>query len=237
MNWKKWIPLFIIIVLMGIAYFSGIPEYLMFDHLKTHRENLLASIEAHPILSSILFMLLYISIVTLSLPGGAILSVVGGFLFGTLVGVILVVVSASIGATLIFLAAKTALGDVLKHKAQPFLQKMERGFKKNAANYLLFLRFIPVFPFWLVNIAPAFFQVRLWTYVWTTCIGIIPGSYIYTQAGTGLGAIFDTGEAFTVGAIFNIQMRIALIVLGVFALIPIFVKPLVKKFGKKKSDR
>jgi len=236
MSWKKWIPILIIIAFMAAAYFSGVTDYLTFDNLKAHREKLLTLINAHPLVSPLLFMLLYIVTVALSLPGGTILTLIGGFLFGIPLSTVYVVIAATIGASLIFLAARTALGDILKRKAGPFLSKMEKGFQKNAASYLLFLRFIPIFPFWLVNLAPAFFQVGLWTYVWTTLLGIIPGSYVYTQAGSGLGAIFDTGESLSLDSIFNPQIKIALVVLAVFVLIPIFVKPLIQKF-RKKNDR
>ena len=236
MNWKNWTPILVIILLMTTAYFSGAAEYLTFDNLKIHREKLLKLIEDYPIISPLLFMLLYIVVVTLSLPGGAILTSIGGFFFGIPLGTVYVVVAATIGASLIFLAARTALGDILRRKAGPFLNKMEKGFQKNSASYLLFLRLIPLFPFWLVNLAPAFFQVRLWTYVWTTFIGIIPGSYVFTQAGSGFGAIFDAGKEFSLSSVFNIQIKIALVVLALFVLIPIFVKLLIQKYGKK-NDR
>ena len=162
----------------------------------------------------------------LSLPGGALLSIIGGFLFGVPLSTIYVVVGATIGATIIFLAARTAIGDLLKRKAGPFLSKMDTGFQKNTASYLLFLRLIPLVPFWLVNIAPAFFNVKTRTYLWTTFVGIIPGAYVFTQAGNGLGAIFDSGKEFSIETVFNIEVKIALVVLALFALIPIFVKRL-----------
>lgn len=220
---------------MLTIYFSGLTDYLTFDSIKEHRELLQSHIEAHPILMPILFMILYVVVVALSLPGGAVLTLLGGFLFG-LTSTVYVVVAATVGASTIFLAARTALGDILKKKAGPFLAKMEKGFQKNVVSYLLFLRFIPVFPFWLVNLAPAFFNVRLWTYFWTTFIGIIPGSYVYTQAGSGLGAIFDEGKPFSVDSVFNLQIKIALIALAVSSLIPVFAKPLIKKFGNR-NDR
>ena len=233
MNVKKWIPLLIIVILMVSSYFLGVTEHLTFDNLKMHREKLLELIHSYPILAPLIFMLLYVVVVALSLPGGALLTLIGGFLFGVPAGTIYVVVGATIGALLIFLAARTAFGDILKKKAGPFLNKMEKGLHKNASSYLLFLRFIPLFPFWLVNLAPAFFHVRVWTYVWTTFIGIIPGSYVFTQAGSGLGTIFDTGQSFSLNSVFNTQIKIALIVLALFVLIPIFVKPLVQKSRSK----
>lgn len=101
---------------------------------------------------------------------------------------------------------------------------MKRGFDQNPATYLLFLRLVPLFPFWLVNLAPAFFNVRTSTYIWTTCVGIIPGAFVYTQTGKGLGAIFDSGKSFSFETIFNLELKIALVVIALFLLLPIFIK-------------
>lgn len=221
---KKWIPILVIIAFMSAAYFLGLPEYFSFEMIKKNRNTLLTQIDTHPVLMPCLYILLYIIVIALSLPGGTILTLIGGFLFGIPWATFYVVIGATIGATLIFLAARTALGDILRKKAGPFLKKMEGGFQKNAASYLLFLRFIPLFPFWLVNIAPAFFNVHIGTYIWTTFVGILPGSYIYTQAGRGLGAIFESGETFSINTIFNNQMKLALVLLALFSLIPILVK-------------
>lgn len=223
---KKWIPLIIIIILMLIAYFSGVTQYLTFENIKENRHLILSYIDQYPFLTLSLFVLLYIVMTALSLPGGALLSIIGGFLFGVPLSTIYVVVGATIGATIIFLAARSAIGDLLKRKAGPFLSKMDTGFQKNTASYLLFLRLIPLVPFWLVNIAPAFFNVKTRTYLWTTFVGIIPGAYVFTQAGNGLGAIFDSGKEFSIETVFNIEVKIALVVLALFALIPIFVKRL-----------
>ncbi len=223
---KKWIPLIVIIILMLIAYFSGITQFLTFENIKENRQLILSYIDQYPLLTLCLFILLYIVMTALSLPGGALLSIIGGFLFGVPLSTIYVVVGATIGATIIFLVARTAIGDLLKRKAGPFLSKMDAGFQKNTASYLLFLRLIPLVPFWLVNIAPAFFNVKTRTYLWTTFVGIIPGAYVFTQAGNGLGAIFDSGKEFSIETIFNIEVKIALVVLALFALIPVFVKRL-----------
>ncbi|MCB1115290.1 MAG: TVP38/TMEM64 family protein [Chlamydiia bacterium] len=228
---KKWIPLIVILFLMIIAFFVGLPHYFTFEKIKENREMILSMIEKHPILMPSLFILLYIVVVSLSLPGASILTITGGFFFGIPFGTIYVIIGATIGATIIFLAARSALGNFLREKSGPFLQKMEAGFKKNAASYLLSLRFLPLFPFWLVNIAPAFFNVRTWTYVWTTGVGIIPGSYVYSQAGRGLGAIFESGESFSFQSVFNVQMQFAVVCLALFSLIPVFVK------RYKKNDR
>lgn len=225
---KKWIPIFILIALMVTAYFFRAQDYLSFDLLKQEHARLASVVKTNPVVAPALFMAVYIIAVALSLPGATLLTLLGGFLFG-LLSVVYVVIAATLGACCIFFSAKTALKNILKKKAGPFLEKMQGGFHKNKVSYLLFLRFTPVFPFWIVNLAPAFFNVSLKTFAWTTCIGIIPGSYVYVQAGTGLNKIFDTGQKFSLANVFNLQMKIALISLALFCLIPIFVKKMMKK--------
>jgi uncharacterized membrane protein YdjX (TVP38/TMEM64 family) len=230
-KWKRFLPLIIILIGMALIYFTGAYRYLSFEALKTYHHTLKDFIATHPILVPLLYIIVYIALTALSVPGAVFLTLLGGYLFPQPWSTIYVIFAATCGATLIFLAAKTALGDSLRQKAGPFLKKMEQGFQENAASYMLFLRFVPLFPFWLVNLAPALFGVPLRTFVWTTVIGIAPGSFVFTLAGGGLEKILDTQQAFSIGAIFNTQLKIALTLLGVLALIPI----LVKKF--RKNDR
>jgi uncharacterized membrane protein YdjX (TVP38/TMEM64 family) len=220
----RWLPLLIIVILMVIIYSLGVTDYIDYELLKKHRQAMLTFVEKHYLASPLIYMGIYIVGVALSVPGATILTILGGFLFGQPWSTMYTVVAATIGATCIFLAARTALAPFFKEKAAPFLKKMEKGFNENAGSYLLFLRFVPIFPFWIINIAPAFFNVWLRTYVWTTFVGIIPGTFVYSQAGTGLGAILDSGKDFSIETIFNLQMKIALVALAVFSLIPIIVK-------------
>jgi len=226
---KKYLPIIIILIAMAIIYFSGIYHYLSFDALRIYHKSLKEFVEMHPIALPILFCLTYIISTALSIPGAIFLTLLGGYLFSQPFSTIYVLLSATCGATLIFLAARTALKDVLKIKAGPFLQKMESGFQENDASYLLFLRFVPLFPFWLVNIAPAFFGVSLFTFVWTTFVGIFPGTLVFTLAGGGLEKIVENNESFSLNSIFNTQMKMALILLGITALVPIAWKRFKKK--------
>lgn len=214
---------------MGVTYFSGLYRFLSFDSLKHAHHELQAYVGAHPILTPFLFIAIYIASTALSVPGGVFLSLIGGFLFPQPLSTLYVLIGATIGATLLFLAAKTALGESLYKKAGPLLKKLKTGFHKNVASYLLFLRFVPLFPFWLVNLAPAFFNVRLWTYVWTTFVGILPGAFVFTQAGRGLSAVFEAQGELSLNAIFNTQIKIALLCLAFFALIPVLIKKLKRK--------
>ncbi|MCH9625111.1 MAG: Soluble pyridine nucleotide transhydrogenase [Chlamydiales bacterium] len=230
--WKRWLPLFIIVLFMVIAYATGVHKYFTFQMLQEKHGEIKAFVSAHPVITPFLYILIYFVSTGLSLPGGALLSLIGGFLFPIPWSTLYVLIGATLGASAIFLAARTAFGEFLREKAGPFLRKMEKGFQKNAWSYLLFLRFVPLFPFWLVNIAPAIFNINFITFVWTTFVGIIPGAYVFTQTGAGLGAIFETGETISLGNIFNVQLRIAMVALGIFSLAPIFIK---KWLAKKKN--
>ena len=152
------------------------------------------------------------------------MTIAGGFLFGTLFGTLLVVLSATAGAVAIFLVAKTSLGEVLRAKAGPWLQQFEAGFRKNAFSYLLVLRLVPLFPFFVVNLVPAFLGVNLRTFAITTLIGIVPGTFVFTSVGAGLGSVFDMGEEFSAAGILTPEVIIALVGLALLSLLPLVYK-------------
>jgi len=235
-NTVKYLPILIIFVGMASIYFSGVYHYLSLDYLRMYHKSLKTFIEMHPIAVPFAFCLVYTTLTALSVPGAVFLTLLGGYLFPQPFSTIYVVLSATCGATLIFLAARTALKDILKKKAGPFLQKMEKGFQENAVSYLLFLRFVPLFPFWLVNIAPAFFAVSLITFVWTTLVGIFPGTLVFTLAGGGLEKILENNETFSISTIFNIQIKIALVLLGITALAPTIWRKFKKNSSKDGLD-
>jgi uncharacterized membrane protein YdjX (TVP38/TMEM64 family) len=134
------------------------------------------------------------------------------------------VIGATIGATAVFLAARYAFADLLRGKAAPWLKKMEAGFRENAMSYMLVLRLVPIFPFWLVNLVPAFLGVPLRIYVIGTAIGIIPGVIVYTLVGDGLGALFEAGEDLDLRIIFQPRILAPILGLAVLAVMPIICK-------------
>jgi uncharacterized membrane protein YdjX (TVP38/TMEM64 family) len=224
MNLKRLLPLAILIILVGIAFATGLHRYLSFDALRDNRAMLLCLVERHWLVASFGFVLAYAAVVTLSLPGATIMTLAGGFLFGIAVGSTLTVIGATLGATVLFLIARTALGDILRQKAGPFLARMADGFNKNAFNYLLFLRLVPVFPFWAVNLVPALLGMRLIPFVVATGLGIIPGTIVYSAFGAGLGSVFDAGREVDLKSVLNPTLVAALIGLGLLALLPVAVK-------------
>jgi len=230
------VPLALIIILMLMVYIFDVAKYFMFDELKQQHQMLKEFVSVHPYSAPILFILIYIISIALSLPGAALLSIIAGFLFPQPLSVIYVISGATIGAVLIFLAAKTALGDSLRMRAGDLLNNMQEGFKEDAASYMLFLRIVPLFPFWLVNIAAAFFGVSLRIFALTTFIGIIPGAFVFTQAGAGLGSILETKGELSISAIFTTDIKIALIALAIFALIPVVIKKIKAHYQRKNDD-
>ena len=220
----RFIPVIILVAGLALFFVLGLDEYLGFEALRQHRAWLVAQVEAYGVLAGLVFMLVYAVVIALSIPGGAALTLAAGFLFGTAWGAAWVVVGATLGAVCVFLAARTAFADMLRARAGPGLRRMEAGFKENALSYLLVLRLIPLFPFWLVNIVPAFLGVPLRTYAIATVIGIIPGAFVFASVGAGLGSIFDTTDAFDPAAALTPQVVTALVGLAVLSLLPVAYK-------------
>ncbi|MCB2054833.1 MAG: TVP38/TMEM64 family protein [Geminicoccaceae bacterium] len=227
--WKRWWPLVAILALGVLVLAFDLHQYLSFATLEKHREALLAWVTGRPIVSALVFVLIYAVATALSLPGGAILTVTAGFLFGVWVGAGLSVVGATIGAVAVFLIARTSLGRVLKDKAGPRLARMERGFAENGLSYLLVLRLVPIFPFWLVNIVPALLGVGLATFTLATFVGIIPGSLVFASVGNGLGAVLDAGEKPDLGIIFRPAVLLPMLGLAALAMVPVLYRAIVKR--------
>jgi uncharacterized membrane protein YdjX (TVP38/TMEM64 family) len=223
-GWRRWLPLLLLLVALALVYGTGLHRQLSLETLRTQREALQGFVAARPLAAPLVFVLAYAGAVALSLPGGLFLTLAGGFLFGTLLGSVLSVTGATIGAVAIFLVARTALGSSLRDRAGPWLKRMEAGFREDAFSYLLVLRLIPLFPFWLVNLVPAVLGVRLPTFALATLIGIIPGSLVYTSVGNGLGAVLDHGGEPDIGLILKPQVLGPLLGLAALALLPVLYR-------------
>jgi uncharacterized membrane protein YdjX (TVP38/TMEM64 family) len=223
---RRLAPLAILLAAIGAFFALGLHDYLSFEALRQHREQLLVLVGQHPFLAPLAFTAVYAAVVALSVPGGAILTIAGGFLLGIVSATLCVLVGATVGATIVFLIARTALGDALRAKAGPRIRRMEEGFRQDALSYLLVLRLIPIFPFWLVNIVPAFLGVPVRTYVLGTFVGIIPGSFVYASVGNGLGAVFDAGGTPDLGIIFEPAILLPIVGLAVLALLPVAYRKL-----------
>nr|WP_240978667.1 TVP38/TMEM64 family protein [Longimicrobium terrae] len=172
-------------------------------------------------------LLAYTVATALSFPGGVLLSLAVGFLFGRWVGTGLVVVAATVGATLAFLSARYLFADAMRQRMGPRLARLSRGFEENAFNYILFTRLVPLFPFWLMNLVPAFTPVRVRVFIVATAIGILPGSFVFTNLGESLASIESAGD------LLSAQTLLALGLLGTLSLLPIAIKKFRNSRRKK----
>ena len=221
---KQWLPVAFLLTGLILFFVFDLGRYLSFELLREHRFTLLAQVEEHAFLAALTYIAIYLVAVAFSLPGGAVMTVGGGFLFGALLGTLYTVIGATIGATLLFLIAKSSLGEALRGKTGPRLARMQDGFNENALSYLLVLRLVPIFPFWLVNLAPAFLGVSLRTYLVATFIGIIPGTFVFSLIGSGLGSVFDADKHFSLKGALTPEVIGALIGLALLSLIPVIYK-------------
>jgi uncharacterized membrane protein YdjX (TVP38/TMEM64 family) len=238
---RRWMPLVILLAALVAAYAAGLHNYLTLNAIADNRDSLIGFVKNNFAVAIVLFLLTYAAAVALSLPGASLLTILGGFLFGWLLGGVVTVVAATLGAVVIFLAARTSLGDTLAARAGPWMSRFREGFQRDAFNYMLFLRLVPVFPFWLVNIAPAVAGVPLGTYALTTLIGIIPGTFAFAVLGSGLDSIIEAQKAMheaciaekgaqnctfslDAGALITPELLAAFAALGFVALIPVIIK-------------
>lgn len=220
-----WAPLLLIAGGMALVFAMGWHRYLSFEQLKAQREALTAFVAAQPVVAAAGFVAAYFVFTLLMIPGALWLTIGGGFLFGLAAGSALTVLGATLGATALFVVARTALGAPLRRRAGPFLKRLEAGFAQNPFSYMLTMRFLPVVPFPVSNIAPALLGAKLRDFVIATCFGIIPGTVAYAWIGSGLGAAFDSGADPDIGA-FARQLLPAFLALAAVAIAPALIKRL-----------
>ena len=217
---RRLLPLGLLLAAWIVFMLAGGYRYLTFSALAQNRDWLCGLVQQWGVPAAFVYIMVYATLVALSVPGAAILTIAGGFLFGTWVGGLCAVFGATLGATAIFLAARAGLGG-LAQRAGRFVGKLEAGFRADAFSYLLVLRIVPIFPFWLVNLVPALVGVRLPTYVLATFLGIIPGTFVYASLGNGLGGLVEEPD---LAIIFKPSLLIPITGLALLALVPVGYK-------------
>jgi uncharacterized membrane protein YdjX (TVP38/TMEM64 family) len=233
-------PVIIVVALVALAYGLGLHRDISFETLIRHRAAIDRFIAAHGIAAIAGYIGLYVAVTGLSLPCGAVMTLVGGFLFGPFGGTLAALAGALSGAIVIFVIARTAFGECLTRRAGPLAAKLAEGFRADAFSYLLFLRLVPFFPFWLVNLAPALFGVGLPTFVGATAIGILPATATFAVFGAGLGSVIaaqetqynaclaagrgDCNVTFDLSQVLTPTLICALGALALLALVPVVAK-------------
>jgi len=237
---RRMLPLAAIGVLAGAAYLFVGTDGISLDSLVSHRTAIDAFVIEHRSLAVMSYIALYVIVVALSLPGATFLTITGGFLFGIAIGASASVVGATFGATCIFLIARTAIGESLLRRFGPRANQLAKGLRDDAFSYLLFMRLVPAFPFFLVNLVPAFAGVRLGPFIAATALGVIPGAIVYAMAGTGLDSVIMAQKnsydeciaakgsgchmTFDPMDMLSTRMVTALFALALLALLPVAVK-------------
>lgn len=223
-RWRRWLPLGVLMLGTILFFALDLDRYVSYEKLRTHHRDLEAFVDKHYLGALLLYAGIYVLFVALSLPGAVWLTIIAGFLFGVAAAAGITVVAATTGACLLFLAAKSSLGAYLHDHAGPWLQKVERGFAENQWSYLLMMRLVPVVPFFIANLLPAFLGVSLGIFVVTTALGIIPGTVVYSFVGAGLGSLLDSDAELSLHSLLNPQIKLALTGLALLAALPVVVK-------------
>jgi uncharacterized membrane protein YdjX (TVP38/TMEM64 family) len=226
----RYIPIGIVLTGLCLGYAMGWHRYLSLMFLAESREVLMSFVASRYWLALAGFAVAYALAVAFSFPAASVLTVFAGFLFGWLVAGVVVALAATTGATALFLAARSAFGDTLRSRAGGKVAKLAQGFEKDAFSYLLALRLAPIFPFFVVNIAPAFCNVPLRTYVGATFLGILPGTFAYAYLGEGIDSVLiaavESGATPKLGDLVTPKITLAFAVLALFALLPTIVRGL-----------
>ncbi|MBL6651959.1 MAG: TVP38/TMEM64 family protein [Reyranella sp.] len=229
---KRLVPLLVIAGLFATFFALGFNRYLTLETLHDKDVELHTLVARQPVLSAAAFVMTYALVVGLSLPGGAIMTIAGGFLFGLWIGALLSVTGATAGAIAIFLIARFAVGDLVRARAGPFIARMAEGFQRNAFSYLLFLRLVPAFPFWAVNLVPALLGMNIRSYVAATAIGIIPGTLAFSAVGDGLGLYFKSGSEVPLSQVFSPEVIAVRVGLALLALLPIVIQWAIRRWQR-----
>ena len=219
--WRRLLPVAILLAGLVLFLVLGLDRHFSFEMLSRHHGELTEWVHAHGALAALLFVIGYAIAVAFSLPVAALITPLAGFLFGVWLGATLSVIAATLGSIAVFLAARTAFYDLFHARAGAALAKLEAGFRHDSFNYLLFLRLVPVLPFWLVNIVPALLGMRLDRYALATLIGIIPAAVVYASIGAGFGVVIDRGERPNLDVIFEWRILLPLLGLAALALVPV----------------
>jgi uncharacterized membrane protein YdjX (TVP38/TMEM64 family) len=244
---RRFLPVVAIVLLALLVYAMGWHRELSLENLVRHRAIIDQFVADHRLAAITVFIAIYIAVVALSIPGAVLLSISGGFLFGVSVGALATVVGATTGAICIFLIAKSAFGEYLVRRAGSLAAKLAEGFRADAFSYLLFLRLVPVFPFFLVNLVPALTGVKLRTFVAATVLGILPATFAFAFFGAGLDSVIAAQESayraclaavqqncrldFDLRRAITPELLMAFAALGIAALVPVMVKHLRGRAG------
>ncbi len=220
---RRWFLLGCLTLLFILFYYFRLHQYLSFDVIQSYQLIIKEWTMLHAVLAVSLYLLFFILMIACGIPGASILTVVGGFLFGS-IAIFYSILATTLGGLLLFLAIRTAFGASIAAKSSGWIKKMEHGFQKNAFNYLLSLRLMPIFPCWISNIAAGALNVPIPTFLIATLLGITPAAIIYVMAGQGLNQFFASGKTPDFNLLLTPSLFFPLLGLAMLSLFPVFYK-------------
>lgn len=221
---RRLLPVAILLLGLALFFVLELERHLSFETLSRNHAELEQWVADHGALAALAFVAAYAAIVAFSLPVAAFATAVSGFLFGIRLGAVLSVAGATLGAMALFVAARSAFYDLFHARAGHAVQRLEDGFRRHSFSYLLFLRLVPLFPFWLVNIVAALLGMRFDAFVLATVIGIVPAAIVFASIGAGFGALFDSGQAPDLSVLLQPRLLLPLLGLALLSLLPILVR-------------
>ncbi|HUB16713.1 MAG TPA: VTT domain-containing protein [Acetobacteraceae bacterium] len=218
---RRVVPFVLLLAAVAALWATGLASSLNWASLSHHQAMLSAWIAHHRLVAPVIYAALYALLTALSFPEAAVFTVAGGLLFGTVLGGTLAVIGATIGATVLFLAARSAFAAAMAARAGARLTRIRAELHRNGFNYLLAIRLIPLFPFWLVNLAAALAGMRLWSFGTATLLGIIPGTFVFASIGAGVGDVLAAGVQPDLALIFSPPILLPMVALGLLSLLPV----------------
>ncbi|WP_208109716.1 TVP38/TMEM64 family protein [Dongia mobilis] len=229
----RFLPVAFVGLGLGLGYAFGFQDYLSLGFLAEQRDALKAFVESNLVLSAVSFLVIYTLAVAFSFPAASILTIFGGFLFGWVLGSVLVAIAATIGATLVFLATRSAFGGFLRARVSGVVKRLADGFRDNAFGYLFVIRLAPIFPFFVVNIAAALFDISLARFFAATFLGILPGTVAYAYLGQGVDSVLvaarEAGREAEISDLVTPEITFAFLLLAGVAAIPTIVSQLRRR--------
>jgi uncharacterized membrane protein YdjX (TVP38/TMEM64 family) len=227
-RWLRFLPILLIVCGMLALYLSGVTHQVTLYNLEKEVKTLQTLVSQHPVASNLAYFGIYILSVFLVVPDSTILGLAGGFLFPLPLAVFYIIASETLGAFLFYASTRLAFARWIAKKKYPRLVKIQKNLQENQTSYLLFARFSHLIPFWLINLAAGTFNARIWPFIWTTFLGVLPLAFVLAEAGKRLGYIFATHERITLANILTPKVKLALFALALLALVPLLIKWLRK---------
>jgi uncharacterized membrane protein YdjX (TVP38/TMEM64 family) len=221
---RRWLPLAILLLGLATFFALGLNRHLSFETLSRNEAEITGWVAANRGTAAAMYGLALATVIAFALPASALMTAASGFLFGVWLGAALSVLGGTLGATVLFFAARTALYDLFRARAGPALARLEEGFRRDSFSYVLFLRFVPIFPSWLVSSVAALLGMNAGRFALATLLGVMPGSLVFASIGADFGLLFKNGQTPDLGAIFQARILLPLLGLAILSLMPVLYR-------------